>query len=100
MSGDNNGAPLVQAKVRISGKVQGVYFRVSTQKVAEQLGITGWVCNLPDGDVQALFEGPKNAVEKIVSWCHQGPERAQVQNVNVEWGPYTGQFDRFSILRD
>ena len=89
--------PMVRAHVRISGKVQGVYFRASTQASAQRLGVTGWVRNLRDGDVEAVFEGPKDAVEKLIAWCHRGPDKARVRQVIVEWEEPSGEFTSFEI---
>ncbi|MEB3830323.1 acylphosphatase [Phormidium sp. CCY1219] len=75
----------VAAQVFISGQVQGVGFRFSTVNEAKQNGVTGWVRNLPDGRVEAVFEGSKNAVEKMIQWSHQGPSSAVVQNVSVDY---------------
>lgn len=85
------------AKVIISGLVQGVFFRASTRDMALSKGLTGWVRNLPDGNVEALFEGPRDIVEEAIAWCQQGPRGASVINVRTKWGIYTGQFDRFEI---
>jgi len=74
-----------RARVRVSGRVQGVFFRNSTREKAEELGLLGHVENTPDGDVQALFEGPSEGVEEIVRWCGQGPPGASVENVDVEY---------------
>lgn len=74
-----------RAHVRVSGVVQGVFFRASTRDEAVRLGLGGWAINLPDGRVEAVFEGPRDAVERAVIWCHTGPARAVVENVEVEW---------------
>ncbi len=76
-----------RARVRISGRVQGVFFRDSTREKAEELGLSGYVMNTPDGDVQAIFEGPKESVEEMVRWCGQGPPQASVENVDVDYEP-------------
>jgi len=68
----------------ISGRVQGVGYRYSTVEKARELGVEGWVRNLPDGRVEALFAGDRAAVEQIVLWCHQGPTAAVVRQVNLE----------------
>ncbi|MCS7226325.1 MAG: acylphosphatase [Gloeomargarita sp. SKYB31] len=73
-------------QVWISGRVQGVGYRFATQQQALRLGISGWVRNLPDGRVQAVFAGPSDAVEKMLAWCQQGPPAAQVTSVVAE--PY------------
>jgi len=86
-----------RAHVFISGLVQGVFFRAETQTRARRLGVTGWVRNLWDGRVEAVFEGEEEAVERMVSWCHRGPPGARVENVEVTYEDYTGEYDTFSI---
>lgn len=85
------------AHVVISGLVQGVYFRDSTRRRAEQLGVNGWVRNLPDGRVEAVFEGEREDVEAIIAWTHQGPPGAQVENVAVDWRETGGTSGSFEI---
>ncbi|HEY8449882.1 MAG TPA: acylphosphatase [Bacillota bacterium] len=89
----------VRAYVRISGLVQGVGFRAATQACAQRLGLTGWVRNLPEGDVEAVFEGARDAVEQAIAWCHRGPQRARVRQVHVEWSDATGRYQGFEIRR-
>jgi len=74
-----------RARVRVSGRVQGVFFRDSTRQKARDLGLQGHVKNTPEGDVEALFEGPKGAVEEMVRWCEGGPTHASVENVSVDY---------------
>lgn len=74
-----------RARVRISGRVQGVCYRQSTVEMARGLGVGGWVRNLADGSVEALFEGEAARVEAAIRWCHTGPARARVDTVVVEW---------------
>ena len=69
--------------VRITGRVQGVSFRYYTSERARQLGVTGWVRNEPDGSVAGHFEGPADAVDALVAWCHEGPAAAHVDAVEV-----------------
>ncbi len=83
--------------VVISGLVQGVFFRASTREMALKKGLQGWVRNLPDGNVEALFEGPREIIEEAVQWCQHGPAGASVNKVQERWGKYSGQFDRFDI---
>lgn len=87
----------VRAHVKISGRVQGVVFRESTRREAETHWVSGWVRNLPDGRVEAVFEGEDMDVRQLVQWCHKGPSRARVDDVQVEWEEYTGKFDDFQI---
>ncbi|MBR9912549.1 MAG: acylphosphatase [Gammaproteobacteria bacterium] len=69
--------------LRISGLVQGVWFRKSMQQQAEQLGVQGWVRNRRDGTVEALVDGPDSAIEAMLAWAQQGPPNAQVEHVQV-----------------
>ncbi len=69
----------------VSGRVQGVFFRDSTRREAETLGLSGWVRNLPDGRVEAMFIGPRSACEKALAFMRTGPPRAHVTNVEFEW---------------
>ncbi len=75
----------IRAHVFVSGTVQGVGYRFSTLDVANHLGISGWVRNLPDGRVEAVFEGTRNVVEQMIRWCHDGPPTAVVKDVAVEY---------------
>jgi len=87
----------VRAHLFISGRVQGVNFRYYTQRKAQQLRLTGWVRNLWDGRVEAVFEGPQEAVHKAVSWCHAGPSLAEVHSVDVSYAPASGEFASFRV---
>ncbi|MBN1474695.1 MAG: acylphosphatase [Syntrophaceae bacterium] len=83
--------------VYISGRVQGVFFRAETQRAATGINLTGWVRNVPDGRVEAVFEGEDTNVDKMLAWCHHGPPAARVQEVIVNEKAYTGEFNKFSI---
>jgi acylphosphatase len=74
----------VRAHAHVTGMVQGVYFRASAADEARALGLTGWVRNTARG-VEAVFEGPRAAVERMIAWCHEGPPRAVVDHVAVTW---------------
>lgn len=87
----------LRAHVIIHGLVQGVWFRASTKDEADHLGVTGWVRNLPDRSVEAVFEGEKKKVEEIVGWCHRGPSGANVSKVEIVWEPYGKEFSHFDI---
>ena len=91
------GEDMVRAHVVVSGRVQGVWFRGRTRDKAEALGVTGWVRNRRDGAVEAVFEGSRPAVERMVAWCYQGPPLAVVQHVDLRWGDFTGEFAGFSV---
>ena len=69
--------------VRITGIVQGVFYRVSTQQKAIELGLSGWVTNCDDGSVEALFEGPYSQIQTMIQWCFQGPTNSIVDNVVI-----------------
>lgn len=73
----------MRRRVVAHGRVQGVFFRDSTRERAESAGVAGWVCNRPDGTVEAVFEGPSEAVSRLVDWMRSGPRRADVEHVEV-----------------
>jgi len=75
-----------RAHVFVSGRVQGVFFRDTTRQTAQAEGVDGWVRNLKDGRVEAVFEGPREAVESMVEFCHEGSPAANVTDVTVEYG--------------
>lgn len=83
----------IRKRLLISGRVQGVWFRGSTKEQAERLGaLKGFVRNLEDGRVEAAVQGPRAAVEELVSWCHRGPDGARVEAVQVvEEAPVPGE---------
>ena len=87
----------LRARVIIEGRVQGVFFRASTRDEANRLGLNGWVRNLPNGDVEALFEGDKSTVSKMLSWCYKGPPYAVVHKVNVSYERYAGDLVGFRV---
>jgi len=87
----------VRAHVIISGRVQGVFFRVETKHAADGFGVFGWVKNRRDGTVEALFEGDQDRVDAVLAWCKEGPALARVSAVNVDWEAYAGEFIAFDI---
>ena len=89
---------MVRAEVRVSGRVQGVWFRQSTKKMADRYGVTGWCRNNPDGSVEAVFEGEENKVKSAVNWCKIGPRLARVDNLNIVWETPTCEFNDFQIF--
>ena len=86
-----------RAKLIIKGIVQGVNFRYYTQREARKYGVTGWVRNLPDGSVAALFEGEEEDVEAMIQWCRHGPPGARVTKLIAQPEEYLGEFKSFSI---
>jgi acylphosphatase len=87
----------VRARVLVLGRVQGVGFRAATRDKARTAGVEGWVRNLPDGRVEAVFEGSRSAVQRLVSWCYSGPNGAVVEKVEITWEEPTGKEGGFSI---
>jgi acylphosphatase len=87
----------VRARAVISGRVQGVFFRLETKQAAQRYGVSGWVKNQIDGTVAAVFEGSKENVDAILEWCKQGPPHANVTHVDVAWEDYKGAFNSFDI---
>jgi len=87
-----------RAHVFVSGNVQGVYFRATTRDTARDHGVDGWVRNLADGRVEAVFEGAHEDVERLVEFCHEGSAAARVDDVEVEYGEPEGH-DGFEIRR-
>ena len=84
--------------VFVSGRVQGVFFRSETQHEAKRRNVSGWVQNLPDGRVEATFEGEKDDVERLIEFCRRGPSGARVTRIEVRWERYTGEFKGFRVL--
>jgi acylphosphatase len=89
-----------QARVHvvISGRVQGVFFRAHTRDEARARGLKGWVRNLPNGRVEAVFEGDRRVVDNMLAWCRQGPPYAYVDRVEEEWQPYRGDLADFRVV--
>lgn len=87
-----------RAHVFVSGKVQGVFFRQNTKRQAQSRGVFGWVRNLEDGRVEAVFEGEEEAVKAVVEFCRVGPKAAQVSDVAVTWENCSNEFQNFNIV--
>jgi acylphosphatase len=88
----------IRLHVFISGRVQGVRFRENTLKKAKGLGVFGWVKNLPDGRVEAVFEGQKEKVEKMLEWSKRGPFFAKVTDLEAREELYKGEFNSFDTI--
>ena len=88
----------VRAHVYVSGMVQGVFFRGETANLAYNLDLAGWVRNLSDGRVEAIFEGEEEKVEKAIDFCRHGPRGAHVQNLDVKREEWTGEFRNFRVI--
>jgi acylphosphatase len=91
------GSVKVRAHVYVSGMVQGVFFRSETQDEASRRGVTGWVRNLRDGRVEAIFEGEKDKVVELIEFCRRGPRGARVTKIDVSWEDYKGEFQDFNV---
>ncbi len=88
---------MIRAKIYISGRVQGVFFRMSAKLEAEKLGVAGWARNLDDGSVEVMAEGDRENVDEFIKWCKSGPPFAKVEKVEVEEQKGLEGFGDFSI---
>jgi acylphosphatase len=86
-----------RAHLFIEGRVQGVFYRAFTRDIAYTLGLNGWVKNLRDGRVEAIFEGEKDLIEKVIKQCYDGPPGAQVTSIEVKWEESLGDLKGFAI---
>jgi acylphosphatase len=89
---------LKQVHLVVRGRVQGVFFRASTQREAKRLGLTGWVRNRPDGGVEVLAEGEEDGLKELIGWANRGPSAARVERVDVRWRSFVGDFSDFRIV--
>ncbi len=87
----------VRATVLVHGRVQGVYFRANCEEAARSMGLAGYVRNLPDGAVEAVFEGDRPIVEACIEWNRSSQPAARVTSVDVAWGTATGEFPGFRV---
>lgn len=97
---DNDSKEKISVQLWVTGKVQGVYFRFNLQQIANKNSVVGWVRNLPDGRVEALLEGNKGDVDKVIEWSKIGPENARVDDVKTDYLQYEGKFSDFVIQHD
>lgn len=89
----------VRAHVLFYGRVQGVFFRANCQRKAVELGVAGWVRNLPDGSVEAVMEGEEGRVKELIQWCRHNQPYARVTDVRVEWEQPRGESGPFRVVR-
>lgn len=89
----------VRVHLFISGKVQGVFFRMETRYEAIRRNVVGWVRNTSGGRVEAIFEGERGNVEQLIDFCRKGPLGARVAKIDVQWEEYSGEFKDFEIRR-
>ena len=90
----------IRVHIFVSGRVQGVFFRSNTAEKARELRLTGWVRNLEDGRLEAVFEGEEEKVKEIVKWAKRGPNLARVNSIEILWEDYKGEFNNFGIRYD
>lgn len=88
----------IRVRLIIEGRVQGVWFRDSTRRQAQMLGVTGWVRNRPEGSVEVLAEGREEAVQQLAVWCRKGPPGSRVDRVMEEVEAWQDEFDSFDIV--
>ncbi len=89
---------LKQVHVVVRGRVQGVFFRASSQREARRLGLTGWVRNRPDGNVELMAEGEEEGLKELIAWANRGPTSARVERVEVRWRSFVGDLPDFRIV--
>ena len=87
-----------QLRLKIYGRVQGVFYRENIKNQATMLGLVGWVKNCPDKTVEIVVEGEEKDLKKLVEWCKVGPKFAEVMSVEEEWGEAEENFDNFKIV--
>jgi len=85
--------------LKITGRVQGVYYRAATVQQAQNLSLTGWVMNCRDGSVEAVAEGAKQQLEEFIAWCREGPAGARVASVEIRWETAQNNFRAFTVNR-
>ena len=89
---------LKQVQLAVRGRVQGVFFRASSQREARRLGLTGWVKNRADGSVEVVAEGEEEELKELIAWAHRGPSAGRVERVDVRWRGFSGEFSDFRIV--
>lgn len=89
---------LKQVQLFVRGRVQGVFFRASTQREAKRLGLTGWVKNRGDDAVEAVAEGEEEGLKELIAWASRGPSAARVERVDVRWRSFSGEYSDFRIV--
>ena len=89
----------IRVRLRIEGRVQGVFFRASTQDHAQRLGVSGWVRNCSDGSVEVVAEGERAKIDNLIAWCRTGPRGAKVGDVQIRWEEFSGEFTDFRVTR-
>ncbi|MDT8318796.1 MAG: acylphosphatase [bacterium] len=88
---------MAAAQILVSGRVQGVFYRATTRETALSHHLTGWVRNLSDGRVEAMLEGEKGNIEKVIEWCRSGPSAAAPSDLEIKWLKYSGSYNDFRL---
>ena len=88
----------IRAHIYVTGNVQGVFFRQNTKRQAQRRGVCGWVSNLPDGRVEAVFEGEATSVKEVIDYCRHGPSFAKVERVDVFFETCVDAFSDFRVV--
>ena len=86
-----------RAHITVHGRVQGVFFRANTIKMARELGLKGYARNMPDGTVEIITEGPKNNINKLVDYCKKSPGNSEVSKIDVKFGKANNEFESFDV---
>lgn len=85
------------ALLKIYGEVQGVFYRAHSAERARELGLCGWVCNMPDGSVEMCLQGDPETIQEMIDWCYEGAPASQVEDIEVDWGESGEKFESFEI---
>jgi acylphosphatase len=98
---DGSGYGMMKARAHaiFRGRVQGVFFRANTERKAREVSVVGWVRNLADGTVEAVFEGERDSIRETIEWCRDEQPNANVTSVDVSWDDPSGSFSSFEIRR-
>ena len=83
----------------ITGRVQGVWYRSYTKDKAQKIGLTGWIRNLENGDVEAIFEGEEKAIEEMIVWCYSGSPLAEIDDIQTMYEKFSDEFEEFTIQK-
>lgn len=89
---------LKRVEIKITGQVQGVFFRQGVGEIAEKFGLTGWVKNEQDGSVWVVAEGRKEDLQKLVEWCRKGTDWSRVDDIKIKWQEASGEFKKFNLV--
>ena len=87
-----------EVHIKISGEVQGVFFRVNTERCADDNNVKGWVRNCSDGSVEAVLQGLAEKVDNVINWCKVGPDQANVDDIKISEQPFTAPYTNFRVI--